>query len=80
MLGANGIKVLTVREVLAYNVDERLASRLELEGMAAAALTYQLAPGEKVMSLICNRLLRRDKSEELKGLRLTRSSSGTQYL
>lgn len=50
-LRAHGAKVLTVREILAYNVDERLGARLELEALAANSMTYQLATSTDSASL-----------------------------
>lgn len=40
VLRGYGIKVLTVREVLAHKVEKHVGARLELEEMAAAALKY----------------------------------------
>jgi hypothetical protein len=38
--------VLTVREILAFGVEERMGARVELEELAAGTLTYRLADGE----------------------------------
>lgn len=51
VLAEHGARVLTVRDILAYNVEERLGARLELEALAASALTYQLAEGTQQGSL-----------------------------
>lgn len=45
VLRDHGIKVLTVREVLAHRVDVHVGARLDLEKMAAEALTYTMEPG-----------------------------------
>jgi hypothetical protein len=39
--------VLTVREILAFGVEERMGARVELEELAASTLTYRLAEGEQ---------------------------------
>lgn len=46
VLRAHGISVLTVREILAFGVEERMGARVELEDLAASTLTYKLADGE----------------------------------
>lgn len=46
MLRSQGISVLTVREILAFGVEERMGARVELEDLAASTLTYKLAEGE----------------------------------
>lgn len=46
VLRAQGVRVLTVREVLAFGVEERMGARVELEELAASTLTYKLAEGE----------------------------------
>lgn len=38
--------MLTVREILAFGVEERMGARVELEELAASTLTYKLAEGE----------------------------------
>ncbi len=48
MLRAHGVRVLTVRESLAFGVEERMGARVELEELAAATLTYKLAEGAHV--------------------------------
>lgn len=40
------MRVLTVREILAFGVEERMGARVELEELAANTLTYKLADGE----------------------------------
>lgn len=42
------MRVLTVREILAFGVEERMGARVELEELAAATLTYKLAEGAHV--------------------------------
>ena len=46
-----GIRVLTVREVLSFGVDEHIGARVELEELAMRALTYNLAEGFKLDDL-----------------------------
>lgn len=41
----NGVRVLTVREILAYGVAEHIGARVELEEFAMRTLTYRLADG-----------------------------------
>lgn len=43
VMRAEGIKVLTVREILAYGVDTHVNARVALEDLAMRALTYTLA-------------------------------------
>ena len=38
----NGVKVLTVRDILSYGVEEHIGARVELEDVAMQALTYDL--------------------------------------
>jgi hypothetical protein len=45
VLRAHGVRVLTVREILAFGVDEGMGARVELEELAATTLTYRLAEG-----------------------------------
>jgi hypothetical protein len=45
-LRAQGVRVLTVREILAFGVEERMGARVELEDLAASTLTYRLSEGE----------------------------------
>lgn len=40
-----GVRVLTVREILAYGAGQHVGARVELEGFAMQALTYKLAEG-----------------------------------
>jgi hypothetical protein len=47
VLRAHGVRVLTVREILAFGVEERMGARVELEELAAGTLTYKLADGEQ---------------------------------
>ena len=41
----NGVRVLTVREILAYGANEHVGARVELENYAMTALTYKLGEG-----------------------------------
>eukprot|EP00879_Flechtneria_rotunda_P005256 GHRR01005541.1.p1 GENE.GHRR01005541.1~~GHRR01005541.1.p1 ORF type:complete len:392 (+),score=108.32 GHRR01005541.1:604-1779(+) len=50
-LRAHGVRVLTVREILAFGVEERMGARVELEDLAAETLTYKLAQGTKESDL-----------------------------
>lgn len=45
MLRAHGVRVLTVREILAFGVEERMGARVDLEDLAANTLTFRLAEG-----------------------------------
>jgi hypothetical protein len=47
-LRAQGVRVLTVREILAFGVEERMGARVELEDLAASTLTYRLSEGEQL--------------------------------
>uniref|UniRef100_A0A383WIV7 Arginine deiminase n=1 Tax=Tetradesmus obliquus TaxID=3088 RepID=A0A383WIV7_TETOB len=51
VLRAQGVRVLTVREILAFGVEERMGARVELEELAAGTLTYKLADGHKEADL-----------------------------
>lgn len=46
-----GIKVLTVREILAFGVDTHVRARMALEHLATTALTYKLNPDVDEQSL-----------------------------
>lgn len=46
-----GLKVLTVREILAFGVDTHVRARVALENLAMAALTYELHPDVERASL-----------------------------
>lgn len=46
-----GIKVLTVREIMAFGVDTHVRARMALEHLAMAALTYELHPDVNLQSL-----------------------------
>uniref|UniRef100_A0A7S0UQV8 Arginine deiminase n=1 Tax=Polytomella parva TaxID=51329 RepID=A0A7S0UQV8_9CHLO len=39
----HGVKVLTVREILAYNVESTVSARVDLENLAFSAMKYELA-------------------------------------
>ena len=41
----NGVKVLTVRDILSYAAEEHIGARVELENLAMRALRYELADG-----------------------------------
>lgn len=45
IMRGNGVRVLTVREILAYGTEEHVGARVELEEFAMMALTYRLASG-----------------------------------
>lgn len=45
IMRANGVRVLTVREILAFGTGEHVKARVELENFAMQALTYRLADG-----------------------------------
>lgn len=51
VLRAHGVRVLTVREILAFGVEERMGARVELEELAADTLTYKLAEGHAASDL-----------------------------
>jgi hypothetical protein len=42
VLRDHGVRVLTVREILAHGVDEHMGARVQLENLAMATLTYQV--------------------------------------
>jgi len=42
VLREHGVKVLTVREILAHGVDAHLGARVQLENLALATLKYQV--------------------------------------
>lgn len=41
VLREHGVRVLTVREILAHGVEEHVGARVQLENLAMATLTYQ---------------------------------------
>ena len=43
----NGVKVLTVRDILSYAAEEHIGARVELENLAMRALNYKLAEGNR---------------------------------
>ena len=43
-----GVRVLTVRDILSYAVEDHMGARVELEELAMRALTYHLASGYKM--------------------------------
>ena len=42
-LREHGVRVLTVREILAYNVEENISARVDLEDLAFCALDYTVS-------------------------------------
>lgn len=46
-----GVRVLTVRDILSYAVEDHMGARVELEDLAMRALTYCLAPGFKLLDI-----------------------------
>ena len=46
-----GVRVLTVREILSFGVEEHIGARVELEELAMRALTYHLSEGVKLEDL-----------------------------
>lgn len=51
LIRAHGVRVLTVREILAYNVEDNVSARVDLEDLAFEALAYEMSPGHKVCHL-----------------------------
>jgi arginine deiminase len=51
VLRDHGVRVLTVREILAFGVDEHMGARCDLEDVAMDSLTYQMAAGFKAEEL-----------------------------
>lgn len=51
VLREEGVKVLTVRDILAYNIQENMSARVDLEELAADAMTYAMAAGHKLEEL-----------------------------
>lgn len=47
----HGVKVLTVREILAFGVNEHVGARIDLEELAMEALTYDMSVGAKLEDL-----------------------------
>mmetsp|Transcript_8912 Transcript_8912/g.15445 ORF Transcript_8912/g.15445 Transcript_8912/m.15445 type:complete len:486 (+) Transcript_8912:82-1539(+) len=47
-LRAHGLRVLTVREVLAFNVEENFSARVQLEDLVFSLITYDITPGHKM--------------------------------
>lgn len=48
---AAGLKVLTIRDILSFGVDDHMGARVELEELATKALQYEIAKGFKVEDL-----------------------------
>lgn len=44
VLREHGVKVLTVREILAHGVEQHMGARVALERLALEALTYKVRP------------------------------------
>ena len=51
IMRGNGVRVLTVREILAYGTGQHVGARVELEDFAMQALTYRLTAGVAVEDL-----------------------------
>jgi arginine deiminase len=51
LMRENGVRVLTVREILAYGVHDHVGARVELERFAMQALTYSLGEGASLDDL-----------------------------
>ncbi|GIL80090.1 hypothetical protein Vretimale_12910 [Volvox reticuliferus] len=51
VLREHGVRVLTVREILAHNVDTNMSARVDLEELAFEALKYVMAQGHDLVSL-----------------------------
>ena len=45
---AAGLKVLTIRDILSFGVEDHMGARVELEELATRALQFQLAEGVKM--------------------------------
>lgn len=45
---AAGLKVLTIRDILSFGVEDHMGARVELEELATRALQFQLAEGVKL--------------------------------
>ena len=45
VLREHGVRVLTVREILAAHTDTNMSARVDLEELASSAMTYELSPG-----------------------------------
>ncbi|MEW5307832.1 MAG: hypothetical protein WDW36_010207 [Sanguina aurantia] len=52
VLRQHGVRVLTVRDILAYNVAENISARVDLEAMAFIAMTYSMELGTQVEDLV----------------------------
>jgi hypothetical protein len=51
VLREHGLRVLTVREILAYGTDEHMGARVELEDLAMDAMTYELDAEYKAVDI-----------------------------
>ncbi|KAF5833022.1 hypothetical protein DUNSADRAFT_10768 [Dunaliella salina] len=49
LLRTHGVRVLTVREILAYNVETNIGARVDLENLALSTLKYGMAAGHQVI-------------------------------
>ncbi len=47
VLRQHDVRVLTVREILAFGVDSNMGARVELEDLGMGALTYRMAAGTR---------------------------------
>ena len=54
-LRAHGVRVLTVRDILAYNVDENVSARVDLEDLAFTAMEYEVSGGGVFYSCLGHR-------------------------
>ncbi|KAG1663777.1 hypothetical protein FOA52_011828 [Chlamydomonas sp. UWO 241] len=50
-LRTHGVKVLNLRDILAYNVEENVSARVDLEDLAFSALDYEMESGHKLAEL-----------------------------
>ena len=48
---AAGLRVLTVRDILSFGVEDHMGARVELEELATLALNYEMAKGTKLEDL-----------------------------
>ncbi|KXZ51615.1 hypothetical protein GPECTOR_12g579 [Gonium pectorale] len=51
VLREHGLRVLTVREILAHNIDTNMSARVDLEELVFEALTYKMAAGHETTAL-----------------------------
>ena len=48
---AAGLKVLTIRDILSFGVEDHMGARVELEELATKALQYEVEKGFKIQDL-----------------------------